>query len=57
MIDFALSPTLNKESRNLLMNWMKLFAPRYFPEVKERRLGEGSSSAARKFSEGTSGGC
>ena len=51
VIDCALSPTLKKESRNLSMNWMKLFAPRYLPEVKERSLGEGSSSPARKFSE------
>ena len=49
MTDCALSPTLKKESRNLSVNWMKLFAPRYFPEVKERNLGADFSSPARKF--------
>ena len=50
--------TLKKELRNLSMNWMnKLFAPRYFPEAKERSLGEGSSLPVHKPSEGSSGGC
>ena len=33
---------------------MKHSAPRYFPEVKERNLGEGFSSLVRKFLEGSS---
>ena len=49
MIDCVLSLIPKKELRNLLMNWMKLSAPRYSPEVKERSLGASSQVFGRKF--------
>ncbi len=40
-----------------LVNELRLLAPIHSPEVEERSSGEGSSSPARKFLEGSSEGC